>query len=149
MFEISELEELNEQISMPAIVENSKVRKFLLAGNCHCKIENLKSGNVFEYKIQRNKNKSNMYFVNVMSGLGDIYCGYFYVNANLIDYRKGEKGACNEDDIRIQALIWTLKNSRKLPSYVIVQHYGKCSQCGSNLIDSESLSRGLCPLCQY
>ena len=42
-----------------------------------------------------------MYFVNVESGAGDIYCGYFYVNATLIDYRKGEKGKVDESRINL------------------------------------------------
>lgn len=146
-FEGFELEDTNKPIS--AIVNNEKVRKFLLAGNCHCQITNMRSGSSFEYKIQRNKNKKNMYFVNVMSGLGDIYCGYFYVNADLIDYRKGEKGAFEEKDPRISALLWVLRNSRKLPSYVIIQHFGKCAHCDSPLSDVESLHRGLCPICEY
>lgn len=144
-----EPEKVDPNKPTPAIVHKEKVRKFLLAGDCHCHIENMRSGNSFEYKIQRSKNKKNMYFVNVMSGLGDIYCGYFYVNADLIDYRKGDKGAFGEDDVRVQALLFTLRNARKLPTYVIVQHFGKCAHCGAILSDVESLHRGLCPLCEY
>ena len=149
--EFDEVEQTNfdSKEPVPAIVNNEKVRKFLLAGDCHCHIENMRSGNSFEYKIQRNKNKSNMFFVNVMSGLGEIYCGYFYINSTLIDYRKGDKGSCEESDPRIQTLLWTLRNSKKLPSYVIVQHFGKCAHCGSPLTDVESLHRGLCPICEY
>lgn len=141
--------EIDSTKPTPAIVSNEKVRKFLLAGDCHCNIENMRSGSSFEYKIQRNKNKKNMYFVNVMSGLGDIYCGYFYVNADLIDYRKGDKGAFGEDDVRVQALLWVLRHSRNLPSFVIVQHFGKCANCGSPLTDLDNLHTGLCPICEY
>ncbi len=147
--EFDEVEKVDSNKPISAIVSNEKVRKFLLAGNCHCNIENMRTGNSFEYKIQRNKQKSNMYFVNVMSGVGEIYCGYFYINANLIDYRKGDKGNVPESDVRIQALLWTLQNSKKLPSYVIVQHFGKCANCGTILQDIESLHSGLCDLCKY
>ena len=82
-----------------------------------------------------------------MSGLGEIYCGYFYVNATLIDYRKGAKGNVDENDVRIQALLYTLKNSKKLPSYVIVQHFGKCARCGSPISDLDSIRRGICSGC--
>ena len=144
---IDSIEENNENECISAIVSNEYVRKFLLAGNCHCTIENMKTGNRFTYKIKRNKEKKNMYFVYVMSGLGEIYCGYFYVNATLIDYRKGAKGNVDENDVRIQALLYTLKNSKKLPSYVIVQHFGKCARCGSPISDLDSIRRGICSGC--
>ena len=134
--------------SVSSAVNNEYIKDFLLGGNCHCKIENLKTGNSFTFKIQRNKNKSNMYFVNVESGEGDIYCGYFYVNATLIDYRKGEKGKVDESDIRIQALLYVLKNYKHLPSYVFVQQLGKCSCCGSFLDDIDSMRSGLCAECR-
>ena len=146
MFEDFEFE-VNSDKPVNGIVAREFIWKFLLGGNCHCTIENMKSGNSFTYKIQRNKEKKNMYFVNVLSGLGEIYCGYFYVNANFIDYRKGNKGNVDENDQRIQTLIWTLTNSKKLPSYVIVQHFGKCSRCGASLIDVESLRKGFCDDC--
>lgn len=139
--------EIDENTCIPAIVNNENVRRFLLAGNCHCIIENMRTGNSFRYKIQRNKDKKNMYFVNVLSGLGEIYCGYFYVNGSLIDYRKGAKGNVDEKDVRIQALLYTLNNSKKLPSYVIVQHLGKCARCGSPISDLDSIRRGICSGC--
>ena len=49
-----------------------------------------------------------------------------------------------ENDVRIQALLYTLKNSKKLPSYVIVQHFGKCDSCGSPISDLDSIRRGIC-----
>ena len=146
MFEDFEFE-VNPDKPINGIVEKEFVRKFLLGGNCHCHIENMKSGNSFTYKIQRAKDKKNMYFVNVLSGLGEIYLGYFFVNANLIDYRKGEKGNADENDQRVQVLVWTLTNHKRLPSYVIVEHFGKCSVCGSPIIDVESSRRGYCSTC--
>ena len=89
-----EIEDKIEDIpvqNLLAVVENSKVKDFLLAGNCRCNIENLKTGNRFTYKIKRSKDVKHMYFVYVESGLGDIYGGYFYVNANVFDYRKDVK----------------------------------------------------------
>lgn len=139
--------EVDSEKPVNGIVEKEFVRKFLLGGNCHCNIENMRTGNNFTYKIQRAKDKRNMYFVNVLSGLGDIYLGYFYVNANLIDYRKGEKGNADENDQRVQVLVWTLTNHKRLPSYVIVEHFGKCSVCGAPLSDADSSRRGYCSTC--
>lgn len=139
--------ESDSETPLSSAVNNEYVRSFLLSGNCHCRIENLKTGNCFTYKIQKNKNTKNMFFVNVESGLGYIYCGYFYVNANLIDYRKGEKGKVDEKDIRIQALIYTLNKAEKLPSYVLVQHLGRCGCCGNSLLEPDSMRRGLCLEC--
>lgn len=136
-----------DDLPISSVVENAYVKKFLLGGNCYCKIENIKTGNTFTYKIQRNKNKSNMYFVNVESGLGYIYCGYFYANADKVDYRKGEKGNVDKTDMRIQALIYTIEHAEHLPSYVLVQHLGYCSVCGNSLLSPETMRRGICSEC--
>ena len=89
-----------------------------------------------------------MYFVNVDSGVGSIYCGYFYKDANLYDYRKGAKGNVDADDIRIKALLYTLENSKKLPNFVIVEHHGYCAQCGVDLTEVEEYKYGLCNMCK-
>lgn len=144
--EFNDFNDTSDNIS--SAVENEYVHDFLLGGNCHCIIENMKSGNKFEFKIQRNKNKSNMYFVKTMTGLGEIYCGYFYESAGLITYSKGKQGQVDISDERIQALIYTLKNSKRLPAYVMVQHLGNCAYCGRRLEDIESLRSGICPACK-
>ena len=43
--------------SVSSAVNNEYIKDFLLGGNCHCEIENLKTGNSFTFKIQRNKNE--------------------------------------------------------------------------------------------
>lgn len=132
---------------IPAVVGDENILKFLLSGDCRCRIENIKTGNIFTYKIKRNKDKDNMYFVNVDSGIGPIYCGYFYENTGFYDYRKGAKGSLDVSDIRVQALLYVLNNANRLPSYVLVQHLGYCSRCDSILNAPETLSIGLCENC--
>lgn len=146
-----EIEDKIEDIpvqNLLAVVENSKVKDFLLAGNCRCNIENLKTGNRFTYKIKRSKDVKHMYFVYVESGLGDIYGGYFYVNANVFDYRKGEKGKLDIEDVRIKALLYVLNKAPHLPSNVIVEHTGHCGRCDGKLDDLDSIKCGICSLCR-
>lgn len=147
MINREEFEDIYVPNSVSAVVDNNSVLDFLLSGNCRCNIENLKTGNRYTYKIKRSKDLNHMYFVYVESGLGDIYAGYFYVNATLYDYRKGEKGKLDETDIRIKALLYVLNHAPNLPSNVIVEHTGRCGRCGSQLDGIENIRIGLCPLC--
>lgn len=132
--------------AISASVNNEYIKMFLLSGNCQCTIENIKTGNSFKYKIRQNKNKSDMFFVNVITGIGDIYAGYFYVHQNLIDYRKGEKGNLTEEDVRIQALLYVLNNYTHLPPYVLVEHTGYCACCGK-ILNADEQKSGLCEVC--
>ena len=133
---------------LSAVVDNQKVKDYLLGGNCRCNIENLKTGNRFTYKIKRSKDVKHMFFVYVESGLGDIYGGYFYVNANVFDYRLGKSGKLDKEDIRIKALLYVLNKAPYLPSNVIVEHTGHCGRCGKKLDDLDSIKCGICSLCR-
>lgn len=138
---------MEEKKIIKGIVDNASLRKFVLAGNSRFKIENLKSQNEYTYKIKKSKDRKNMYYVYVESGLGDIYAGYFYENVGYYDYRKGENGNLTEDDIRIKGLLYVLRNAPKLPIHFIVEHFGFCGRCGDILEDTENINAGLCPLC--
>ena len=141
---------VNEEIkqnSVSMIVDNQYAKAFLFAGNCHCSIENMKTGNRFSYTIQRDKKQNNMYYVNSITESGETYCGYFYENCGGIDYRQGKKGALGKDNIRIKALIYVLEHINYLNKNIIIEHDGRCACCGSTLEDTNSFKKGLCPMC--
>ena len=125
------------------IIDNQYAKDFLFGGNCHCTIENTKTGNKFSYAIIRNTKQNNQYWVHCDGE----YCGFFYENFGGIDYRKGEKGNHNKEDQCIQVLLYVLNHIKYLPKYIIIEHEGRCSCCGSVLEDSKSIMMGLCPMC--
>ncbi len=134
--------------SMGGIVDNQYLKDFLLAGKCDCSIENIKSGNRFIYEINGNKKNENMFFVQSVTGMGKIYGGYILLKEDgSIVYNKGPKGQITDDDMRIQALMYVLKNYDRLPPYVVVQHLGRCARCRRKLTDPDSIRRGLGPEC--
>ena len=146
--EIANSEEIKE-ISLSAIIDNQYAKDFLFGGQCHCTIENMKTGNKFSYGIIRNQKQNNQYWVycNSDNGLGDEYCGYFYENFGGIDYRKGEKGKYDKNDQRIKVLLYVFEHIKYLPKYIIIEHDGRCACCGNPLEDSASNRIGLCPMC--
>ena len=130
------------------IVNKEFIKDFLLGGKCECIIENIKTGNKFMYNITKNKTNDNMYFVNLVTGMGRVYCGYILVKEDgEILYNKGPKGNFAADSIQIQALMYVLIHSDRLPQNVLVQHLGRCSRCRRKLTDPESIRRGLGPEC--
>lgn len=137
----------NINVPIPSSIDTKYIRTYILSGHSVFSIENIDSGNYFTYKVTRNKKVSNMYFVNLETGLGNIYAGYFYVQGQNIDYHKGEKGNFTEDDIRIKALLYVLENFERLPKKVIVYHQGYCAVCGHILNINDEQCRGLCDSC--
>lgn len=129
------------------IVNGEYVLDFLLSGRSEFAIQNIKSGNRFLYKIQKNKQNEEMYFVKSMTGVGDIYAGFILYKDGQVAYSKGGKGNLEANDIRIQALMYVIDYHDRLPPYVLVQHFGKCGRCGRKLTDLESVRRGLGPEC--
>lgn len=130
------------------IVENKYIKDFLLAGKCTCSIRNNKTGNEYLFEINENNKNDKMYFIQSITGMGKIYAGYLFLQEDgSIIYNKGPKGQIPEEDKRIQAILYVLKNYEILPPYVIVQHLGKCARCRRPLSDPESIRRGLGPEC--
>ena len=130
------------------LISNEYIVSFLLGGRCYCEIENVDTGNNFEYRIERNKQIKNMYFVHDISNKESEYLGYFYDNEGHYVYHKGTAGKALESDIRIKALMYVLRNWRDLPDSVIVKHKNRCSICGNELRELSELRSGLCNLCR-
>lgn len=135
-----------ERVSVQMILNNANAKQFLLAGNCRCTIENLRTGNRFSYSIKRDKVKKNMYYV--YSGIdgGEEYCGYFYDNCG-IDYHKGTKGTCEKEDKRIEVLLYVFNRLQYVPEFIVIEHDGKCASCGTELNSADEIGKGLCPMC--
>ena len=138
---------MTDNMISEGIVSSEYMLEFLLGGRCECAIQNIKTGNRYLYKIQRNKQNEEMYFVKSMTGVGDIYAGFIIYKEGKATYTKGTKGNLTEEDIRIKALLYVLEHHNNLPPFVIVHHFGKCGRCGRKLTDLDSVRRGLGPEC--
>lgn len=75
------------------------------------------------------------------------YQGYF---TKSVPYTfKESKNTIEEVNTRaIKGLMWVLNHANSLPSTVHVLHHGKCSMCGRQLKDADSLASGLGPVCR-
>lgn len=75
------------------------------------------------------------------------YQGYF---TKSVPYTfKESKNTIEEVNTRaIKGLMWVLNHANSLPSTVHVLHHGKCSICGRQLKDADSLASGLGPVCR-
>lgn len=130
------------------VVENKYIRDFLLAGKCTCSIENTKTRNKYLFEVNANKKNDKMFFIQSITGMGKIYGGYILIKEDgSLSYNQGPKGQITDDDMRIQALMYVLKNYDRLPPYVVVQHLGRCARCRRKLTDPDSIRRGLGPEC--
>lgn len=130
------------------VVENKYIRDFLLAGKCTCSIENTKTRNKYLFEVNANKKNDKMFFIQSITGMGKIYGGYILIKEDgSLSYNQGAKGQIPESDIRIKSIFYVLNHYETLPSYVLVQHLGRCARCRRKLTDPESIRRGLGPEC--
>lgn len=115
------------------------IRSFILGGNAEFTI--FQEPNIqYKYTV---RTKDNMAFL-YMSGK---YQGFIVKEQGKFVFRIGKKGNRNFDTRAVNGLLWVLNHGDNLPEAVKVYHHGKCSVCGRKLTDSESIRRGIGPVC--
>ena len=75
------------------------------------------------------------------------YQGYF-TKSKPYTFKVGKKPDIKINSKAIKGLMWVLNHASNLPSTVHILHHGKCSMCGRQLKDAESLASGLGPTCR-
>lgn len=75
------------------------------------------------------------------------YQGFFTKSTPYV-FREGKKSNIKLNSKAIKGLMWVLNHANSLPSTVHVLHHGKCSICGRQLKDADSLASGLGPVCR-
>lgn len=75
------------------------------------------------------------------------YQGYF-TKSLPYTFKAGKKPNIELNDKAIKGLMWVLNHADSLPSKVHILHHGKCSMCGRQLKDADSLASGLGPVCR-
>ena len=75
------------------------------------------------------------------------YQGYFTKSSPYI-FKVGKKPNIELNEKAIKGLMWVLNHANSLPSTVHILHHGKCSVCGRQLKDVDSLASGLGPVCR-
>lgn len=75
------------------------------------------------------------------------YQGYF-TKSIPYSFKEGKKPNIELNTKAIRGLIWVLNHANSLPSTVHILHHGKCSVCGRQLKDADSLASGLGPICR-
>lgn len=135
------------------VVQGKDIVNFIFAGRCHCSIQNIVSGNAFEYKIKQGNNPR-YYFIKVrrLNSKEPYKNGgtlELYDSSDTLRYRYSKVKTSEVDDtaMSIQALLYVLKNYDSLSPKVRVEHFGTCGRCGRKLTDEESIHRGLGPEC--
>lgn len=128
-------------------VDRAYIKEFILGGKCSCVIENVTTGNHFEYKVTKPEDsKTPMYFVKVKRQ-SMLYAGFIKPVGEKWTFIQGSKGQLSGTDIEIMALLYVLDHHAMLPFNVVVHHLGKCGRCGRKLSDPASIERGLGPEC--
>jgi len=135
-------------------IDDEYALEFLTAGKCECSIESKKTEVKFTYVINKNKDKENMFFINVDKGYLDfIYAGVIFLNnknsKKEFEFFQGKSGNYTKDSISIKALLYILNsllNGRREIG-VNIYNLGTCGRCGRPLTDPESIKRGLGPTC--
>lgn len=142
----------------PAIIDQTHVKAFILAGKAAFTVVNTKTGNRFTFRVKwpkrcpKERRSYAPLYVTVLVGPNNSY-NYAYLGAIYDRKRFARTNGVKISESTIQAkawkYIWERLNSTDglLPDFVQVWHEGRCAHCGKRLTVPESISRGLGPEC--
>jgi len=130
------------------ITSPSAAMQYILAGKSFITLVSLTSGNRYTYKIERNPNDTDAYFVSLLNG-PDNWSNYQYIG--LIrngSFARTAKSRVSADAPSFIGFDYCFK---QLSSGTIngfeVWHEGKCGRCGRKLTVPESIASGFGPEC--
>lgn len=136
-------------------VKNIKhIREYVLAGAATFTLENPKSGIRYTYRVTRDVDGKQRWFVGLLSGPDNTH-DFTYLGLIIKDtaYRfiltKASKLTLDATPTKgARWLTLHLNNTEgELPSEILFHHSGRCSRCGRLLTTPESVERGLGPKC--
>ena len=122
------------------------IREFILGGKAEFSIKNEVNGFEVQYKLI-NKQGYKIWFVYIISDNKSTYAGNIRIVGNGVKYLVGEKGNYKEDTKEIKGLLWVLNKGDNIGEKVSIYHHFKCSVCGRELTDQESIERGMGNTC--
>ena len=123
---------------------------FILAGNATFTVRSTKTQNRFTYKVKAVPDKSDFWFVALMSGPDNEVSFQYLGTIRNRDFQLGRKSRINRTAPSFLAFDWFWKNvahAKALPSSVEAWHEGKCGMCNRKLTVPESIERGIGPEC--
>lgn len=131
------------------VIPKEHIKDFIFAGNAYFTLTSNKTKTHYTYRIKKANNNNNTYFINVDDNNRDTYAGYMKRVDNVFKFFKGTKGAFDELDEPIIALMWTIRHSMDVDinTKITIQHVGKCCKCGRTLSDPKSINMGIGPEC--
>jgi len=145
--------------------------RFILAGNAWFAIKSLKTGTVFQYRV--NASKSNQCMVNTAtkawwvealgSTTGDMSSPYQYIGGlyrrdnNTPKFYKGNAWTNSHGhttnplvlspELEAFTWLWDKLVKNMLPPSLEFYHIGRCARCGHKLTDEKSIKLGFGPTC--
>lgn len=124
--------------------------KFMLAGNATFTITSKKTNQHYSYKVTKTKGNKPVWYVHIQYRYNDyMYAGFITIQNGKYTFVKGIKGNCDNNDIRIISLLWTLRhaNDSDIDEKLDIHHEGKCCKCGRPLTNPDSIELGIGPEC--
>jgi hypothetical protein len=135
------------------LLENDRIKEFVLGGNALITLESGKTGCHFTYKITKSKNDENLYFIKNLRGSDNqndyVYVGCFFADTRQFVVEKSYRDKdVNSWPKSIRAIRYLFNNLDDVPYLLHVFHNGKCCRCGRTLTTPESIRRGIGPECE-
>lgn len=125
----------------------------VLGGNATITLESSGTGAYYTFKIKKNKQEENMFFVSLLTG-PDNHSSYSYMGC-IFDrsrFTLTKKSKYTKDSIPVKAFVYffnalIMKDEKRLAK-INVYHAGTCNRCGRKLTTPDSVEIGLGPTCR-
>lgn len=135
------------------IPNNQDILFYMLSGKAKFTIENLNTGNGFDFAIVKSK-KGDVSFVQALyTETQGNPLGIIAWEKNKPVFRHNKKEQIPRRSTVARAFVWFFNRisnlgQHPLPDHVVFWHWGKCGCCGQKLSNQESLRTGIGPDCR-
>jgi hypothetical protein len=127
-------------------ISNDKAVSYILGGKSFVTFQNPLTENRFTYKVVKHK-VDDIYFVHVLTN-PEVYM--FLGTIRNYGFRYSNKSKINRDAKSVIVFDYVFHHliMETLNSTIEIFHDGRCSKCGRQLTDPESVEYGLGPYCR-
>jgi len=127
-------------------ISNDKAVSYILGGKSFVTFQNPLTENRFTYKVAKHK-VDDIYFVHVLTN-PEVYM--FLGTIRNYGFRYSNKSKINRDAKSVIVFDYVFHHliMETLNSTIEIFHDGRCSKCGRQLTDPESVEYGLGPYCR-
>ena len=127
---------------METLLDKSRVKDFILAGNAMITLESGVTGRRFTYQIKQQVTYSNFYGVRLITG-PDAKKNWKFLGTILAKpFRFDLFPRVERDNYSVKALDFLISHIDSLPEKLNVYNAGRCCYCGRELTTPESIKRG-------